>query len=179
MEDKTIYTPSNKPNSDKKDAENFKKAPPKVTMKPGATPSNDPKRLKRIHEILELAFYFSELNFHIVGDGELRVDLENKSPENVVFHGKQPHNMISELFSKMDLHILLSRSEGFPKVLAEASSFGCIPIIPNMTSIIAHINEQKKNNTFNRYVEFKRNWKSSESINFKWHKKEKYYSDAV
>jgi hypothetical protein len=37
----------------KKDAENFKKAPPKVTMKPGATPSNDPKRLKRIHDFVK------------------------------------------------------------------------------------------------------------------------------
>ena len=36
----------------KKDAENFKKTPPKVTMKPGATPSNDPKRLKNTWKII-------------------------------------------------------------------------------------------------------------------------------
>jgi len=37
----------------KEDAKNFKKTPRKVTMKPGATPSNDPARLKRIHDFVK------------------------------------------------------------------------------------------------------------------------------
>ena len=37
----------------------------------------------------------------------------------------------------MDSHvlILLSKSEGFPKVIMEAEVFGCVPIISNFSGI--------------------------------------------
>ena len=41
--------------------------------------------------------------------------------------------------------IFPSKSEGFPKVLAEASSFGCIPIISPISSITNYINETESN----------------------------------
>jgi len=86
---------------------------------------------KKIDEILEVSSCFSEINFHIVGDGELRKDLESRSSENVIFHKSQPHNKLSELFLKIDLHLLLSRSEGYPKVILETASSSIPSLVYN------------------------------------------------
>ena len=34
-----------------------------------------------------------------------------------------------------------SRSEGFPKVIAEAANFGCIPVVSDVSSIGQYIND--------------------------------------
>ena len=49
------------------------------------------------------------------------------------------------MYQDSHLIILPSESEGFPKVLTEAASFGCIPVIPNILSISMYINEKMKN----------------------------------
>ena len=54
--------------------------------------------------------------------------MENKSTTNVIFFGKLNSYEISNHLQNMDLHILLSRSEGFPKVILETAS-SAIPSI--------------------------------------------------
>ena len=36
---------------------------------------------------------------------------------------------------------MLSDNEGFPKVIAEAANYGCVPIVSNVSSIPHYINE--------------------------------------
>ena len=77
---------------------------------------------KNIDEIIEVAAEFPDIFFNIVGDGPIKENLQSKATSNVVFHGKKSHNELSFLLKDMDLHLLLSRSEGFPKVILETSS---------------------------------------------------------
>jgi glycosyltransferase involved in cell wall biosynthesis len=83
---------------------------------------------KNLNDILNLAKYFKNLTFNIIGDGPLKDELENKSTTNVNFFGELNSYEISNHLQNMDLHILLSRSEGFPKVILETAS-SAIPSI--------------------------------------------------
>ena len=84
---------------------------------------------KNLDEVLDLALYFKELTFHIIGDGCMREELEERATNNVIFYGKLTHEKMADILSKIDLHILLSRSEGFPKVILEAASAGIPSIV--------------------------------------------------
>lgn len=77
---------------------------------------------KRVDEIIKLAVIYPNITFHIVGDGALRNDLRSQATINVIFHGKISHNDIGSFLQDMDLNILLSKSEGFPKVILECAS---------------------------------------------------------
>ena len=77
---------------------------------------------KNLNEILDLAARFHMLKFHIIGDGDLRQYLEMNATDNVIFYGRLTQDRIADVLSEMDLHILLSRSEGFPKVILEAAA---------------------------------------------------------
>tara|TARA_B100001250_G_scaffold40975_1_gene32437 strand:- start:19830 stop:20867 length:1038 start_codon:yes stop_codon:yes gene_type:complete len=77
---------------------------------------------KEAREIIELAKYFPELTFNIVGDGPLKERLKSDCGNNVTFYNRLDHKQLSILLQDMDLHFLPSKSEGFPKVILEAAS---------------------------------------------------------
>lgn len=67
------------------------------------------------------------------GDGLLRKELEqyvaNNSLEEIVyFKGNQSSETVKEAYKKTDFLILASKSEGWPKVVAEAMFWGAIPL---------------------------------------------------
>lgn len=69
----------------------------------------------------------------IYGNGPKKKELEeycikNGLDELVKFKGNQPLEILKEAYQKAHFLILPSRSEGWPKVVAEAMFFGCIPI---------------------------------------------------
>ncbi len=82
--------------------------------------------------------------FHIVGRGNLEIDLEKAMLTNGVnykMHGALNQNELFEILERCHAIFLPSRSEGFPKVLAEAMNFGCIPIASNVGSINHYIKD--------------------------------------
>ena len=108
---------------------------------------------KRISEILDLANNFRSLRFHIIGSGSLKMKLESIATSNVIFHGHRNHAEIVKLLNIMDLNILLSHSEGFPKVILETAaasipslvydSYGIDEIIKdNKNGFVISTNEQ-------------------------------------
>ena len=76
--------------------------------------------------------------FHVVGEGEMSVSLSEALKENGVnykVHGGLAQSELHKLLQLSHFIVLPSRSEGFPKVLAEAMCFGCIPICSEVGSI--------------------------------------------
>jgi len=105
---------------------------------------NDAKGVGRIIEA------FKKLNnnrigtIHFIGDGPKRKDYERQSRSlPVKFHGYLLREQIQELLPAMHFLLLPSASEGFPKVVAEASSFGVIPIVSSVSSLPQYIQDEE------------------------------------
>lgn len=80
----------------------------------------------------------------MIGDGDKREYYEKQALDNELpmkFHGFLPRHEVFEIYKKAHFMMLPSTaSEGFPKVIAEAMNFGCIPIVSDVSSIGQYIN---------------------------------------
>lgn len=84
------------------------------------------------------------LKIDFVGDGPKRSDYERRCSElgiDATFHGFLDRTRVHELMSKGHFLLLPSESEGFPKVVAEAACYGCVPIVSNVGSIGQYIDD--------------------------------------
>ena len=88
-----------------------------------------------------------EATLDVVGDGENRAEFEAYATENgladrVIFHGWLAHGEIFELLRRAHFKLLPSiSSEGWPKVLSEAMTFGVVPLASNISAIPQILNE--------------------------------------
>jgi glycosyltransferase involved in cell wall biosynthesis len=86
-----------------------------------------------------------DVHFHIVGNGVQKQNIEklikeNNLSKNVTLHGHISDSVLLEkLYKQADIFVFPSVSEGTPKVLAEAMSYGAIPIAVRDTGSIRHI----------------------------------------
>jgi glycosyltransferase involved in cell wall biosynthesis len=79
---------------------------------------------------------------HIVGNGKAINDYKNKADKsdlNFVFHGFLSRDDVHNVYKESHVIILPSASEGFPKVIAEAMNYGCLPIVSNISSISHYV----------------------------------------
>lgn len=107
----------------------------------------DAKGVQRILDALtatENRSFIKEV--HLVGDGpkkevyKLQVE-KHRLP--VRFHGFLERNKVFELYKHSHFFLLPSTaSEGFPKVIAEAANFGCIPLVSNVSSIGQYVTDE-------------------------------------
>lgn len=86
---------------------------------------------------------------HIFGEGVERTNLEdyiqNKQLEKVVFlHGNHNRETIKQFYKKSHFVILPSKSEGWPKAIAEGMFWGCVPITTNVSCIPFMIDHGKR-----------------------------------
>ncbi|BDR57175.1 glycosyltransferase [Xylocopilactobacillus apis] len=101
----------------------------------------------RLHPVKEHARLIKALSevkndhifLNIVGDGELRESLEQLVDQyelnhQVEFYGALKSSEINELYRKMDLALIVSKSEGFPLVFLEAAN-NAVPVL--MTELSA------------------------------------------
>jgi glycosyltransferase involved in cell wall biosynthesis len=82
---------------------------------------------KGLEDYIILAARFPDLIFHIVGstsDQYVQDLLSIDKHKNIICHEKLSHQQLNQLFQSVQLHILPSRSEGFPKVILETASAG-------------------------------------------------------
>lgn len=61
----------------------------------------------------------------------------------VEFTGYIQREKLNEIYRKSHALLLPSRTEGFPKVVAEAASFGCIPVVTDVSSIGQYVLDGK------------------------------------
>ncbi len=87
---------------------------------------------KRPFYLLECAKAFPELQFTMIGNGEMDAVVANKIKEdgiqNVTLTGRIPNERVYEYLQKADLLLMTSENEGLPKVIQEAAQCG-IPSI--------------------------------------------------
>lgn len=90
---------------------------------------NDMAR-KGIDEYIKLSNFFQNITFHIVGRGN-KEHLENIKEQysNIVIHGSLNPEALNNLLQTIDLHILPSKTEGFPKVILETAAVGVPSLI--------------------------------------------------
>ncbi len=58
-----------------------------------------------------------------------------RGPVEIRFLGALARKELNAVFADSDFLVLPSRSEGFPKVVAEAAAQGCIPLVPEFPSL--------------------------------------------
>ena len=71
----------------------------------------------------------------IAGNGdenELRTHLNQEANQITTFSGILSRQDLNQIYAESHFILLPSQSEGFPKVLAEAAAFGCVPITSNL-----------------------------------------------
>ena len=104
---------------------------------------------KRVYRVIEtwaqLEHRFPDWRLTIVGDGEERANIERMVKDlelqNVSLEGfQQPR----PYYERASILILASEFEGFPLVLAEAMSFGVVPIVYGSYSAVYDIIEDSK-----------------------------------
>ncbi len=82
---------------------------------------------------------------YIVGDGpdKKKYETEAKSIKNIpiVFTGALSRNDLNLIYSKCQILILPSDSEGFPKVISESAAYGCVSIVSDVGSIKHYLNK--------------------------------------
>ena len=59
----------------------------------------------------------------------------------IKFTGSVIRKKLNKIYSISHIIILPSFSEGFPKVIAEAGAYGCVPVVSNVGSLGQYINE--------------------------------------
>jgi|SRR5690554_15645 len=105
---------------------------------------------KGVQRILDAFANFNHLDFveriHFIGDGEKRVHYKEVAAQHnlpAVFHGFLDRADVFKIYKQCHYFLLpSSASEGFPKVIAEAMNFGCIPIVSDVSSIGQYVNSK-------------------------------------
>lgn len=69
----------------------------------------------------------------LFGEGPERIALEkfigeNRLEKSIILHGNVPSDRIKTAFQQAHFLIFISQSEGWPKVVAEAMFWGCLPV---------------------------------------------------
>jgi len=87
-----------------------------------------------------------EARLDLMGEGAQRELLENYIKENkltsyVTLHGNQTADFVKEKLQSAHFLILMSQSEGWPKVVAEAMFWGCLPLTTNVSCVNYMIGE--------------------------------------
>jgi len=106
-------------------------APYKALFVGGLTQGKHPLyALQLIHRLQQQGVAIS---LAIYGEGEQREVLQKYVAENnlqatVVLHGNQDAEVVEQAYKESHFLVLASQSEGWPKVVAEAMFFGCIPL---------------------------------------------------
>ncbi|HEY9177105.1 MAG TPA: glycosyltransferase family 4 protein [Flavipsychrobacter sp.] len=82
---------------------------------------------------------------HVAGGGRLLDEVRKKAEQNkklkIIVTGDITREELNKLYADAHLLILPSSSESFPKVVAEAAAYGCIPVTTSLSAITRQITD--------------------------------------
>jgi len=107
----------------------------------------DEKGVQRIIDAFSAVDTHKFVNhIHFIGNGARREEYQEQVSQHHIpatFHGFLSRTEVFDIYKKSSFLLLPSTaSEGFPKVIAEAMNYGCIPIVSNVSSIGQYINAE-------------------------------------
>jgi Glycosyltransferase len=79
---------------------------------------------------------------YLAGSGPLQNIIKQQASSinrNVIVTGQLTRDQLAELYAESHIIILPTESEGFPKVIAEGTAYGCIPVVTNISAIPQYI----------------------------------------
>jgi glycosyltransferase involved in cell wall biosynthesis len=85
-----------------------------------------------------------EARLAIYGEGDLKNSLLQKASENITFHGNQSAEIVQEAYKKANFILLPSKSEGWPKVIAEGMFYGAIPLVTKVSCVPWMLGEESR-----------------------------------
>ncbi|WPO79481.1 glycosyltransferase [Flavobacterium sp. KACC 22761] len=79
-------------------------------------------------------------NLNLYGDGVEKNNIEiyikeNKLEKNIFLHGNQDKEIVKKAYQKSHFVILPSKSEGWPKAIAEGMFWGCVPLATKVSCV--------------------------------------------
>lgn len=100
--------------------------------------------------------YKAQLNMY--GDGEQRGIVEkyivaNNLQNEIVLHGNKPKEIVKKAYQNTQFLLFISKSEGWPKVVAEAMFWGCLPITSNVSCVPYMLDNGKRGAIVNPNIE--------------------------
>jgi glycosyltransferase involved in cell wall biosynthesis len=102
------------------------------------------KGVDQIIEALKIISFDLIDKVHFIGDSEKLEFYKNETlflKDKVIFHGFLDKLKVHEILKQTHFLLLPSKSEGFPKVIAESCCYGAIPIVSNVGSISHYVND--------------------------------------
>lgn len=113
------------------------------------TLSKGKQPLYAIQLVEELVKKGKIIELELYGEGVLRKELENYIVENelysiITLKGNQSKEAVLKAYQNSHFLILPSKSEGWPKVVAEAMFWGCIPIVSPVSCVPYMIENGKR-----------------------------------
>lgn len=95
--------------------------------------------IKQVHQFIDIVYAIKQMmpnvRATIVGDGSMLADLQAYAEElglneNIEFMGKR--NDVESLLAQSKIFVLTSKSEGLSIAMAEAMTFGVVPVVANV-----------------------------------------------
>ena len=124
---------------------------------------------------------------HIYGEGKERATIEDyisehNLTENIVLHGNQNKEVVKGAYKDAHFLVFMSKSEGWPKVIAEAMFWGCVPITTSVSCIPYMLDNGKRGtiinddvtdvvDSINRYLRDESLFRLHASNGLKWSRK--------
>jgi len=102
--------------------------------------------VKLIEELIKKG---NKTTLEIYGEGPERQNLENYIKKNqlendVFLHGNQNKETIKKAYQKCHFVILPSKSEGWPKAIAEGMFWGCVPVVTKVSCVPSMLDYGKR-----------------------------------
>jgi glycosyltransferase involved in cell wall biosynthesis len=104
----------------------------------GLTPGKQPLlSVQVIHKLKEQGY---QVHLDMYGDGVEREKLakyiaDNALEENIKLHGNTAKEIVKAAYQQAHFLLFISKSEGWPKVVAEAMFWGCVPITSKVSCV--------------------------------------------
>lgn len=99
-----------------------------------------------------------KVNLDLYGDGIERLPCQQYVAKNnlgtfITFHGNQSEAIVKQAYQQSNFLVFISRSEGWPKVVAEAMFWGCVPITTAVSCVPEMIAQNDRGKLVNNNLE--------------------------